>query len=396
MALFDSTFAPYEPFGSRNLSLGSRGTDVAVIQAVYDLMLKTMTSPGGPMGDPISITGTFDGPTKTAVENIQSYFGLHADGIVGAETFFAFGQGVGPHQTYGGPAYGSRTLSEDMSGGDVTILQNRLNCFQYATVLGGPASGTFDTATGEAVAAFKSTAAVNGDTGFPNNQIAGFGFYDATWIYTFAGGRAIFSGRNGFDVVFIQAVLATLGFYAGDITGYYDSATESAVEAFQSAHGISNDGVVGPTTYYHIGLKNPNPAPEPLSLAWPSTIVSECSVALSSIASDASASFGVACLASSSYRTGQWLNVVGDNLPSPDLFGSNFTTYAFTLSDSATGAVSAPQVMLVVPSGQGTWAGTLENSSGDFTPGLVNIYPSNPTGSLLGTAILEGNLVNCK
>ncbi len=396
MALFDSTFAPYEPFGSRNLSLGSHGTDVAVLQAVYDLMLKMMTPPGGPMGDPISISGTFDADTKTAVENIQSYFGLVVDGVVGAETFFVFGQGVGPHQTYGGPVFGSRALSEGMAGGDVTILQNRLNCFQYATILDGPATGTFDTATGAAVAAFKASASSNGDTGFPNNQIAGFGYYDANWIYTFAGGRAIFSGRNGFDVVFIQSILTTLDYYTGDISGYYDNATESAVEAFQAAQGISNDGVVGPVTFYYLGLKNPKPAPDPLGIAWPPTIVTECSVALSSIVSDVNASFGVASLAASSYQAGQWLNVVGDNLPSPDIFGSNFTTYAFTLSDATTGAVSSAQVMLVVPSGPGTWAGTMENASGDFTPGLVNVYPSNPTGSLLGTAILEGNLVNCK
>ncbi len=174
MALFDDTFAPYVPFGSRNLSLGNSGTDVAVVQAVYNLMLHTMNPPEGPMGSPIAITGTYNAATVQAVKNIQSYFGLSVDGIVGPNTYFVFGQGIGPYTTYGGPVYGSRQLEQGNSGGDVTILQNRLNCFRYARIIGGPATGTFNAATASAVLAFKQDAAFNGDTGFPDNAIAGF------------------------------------------------------------------------------------------------------------------------------------------------------------------------------------------------------------------------------
>ncbi len=269
MALFDDTFAPYVPFGSRNLSSGAVGTDVAVVQAVYDLMLKTMNPPLGPMGSPIAIDGRFGSNTAQAVRNIQSYFGLAVDGIVGPNTFFVFGQGVGDHTTYGGPVYGSRQLQTGMSGGDVTILQNRLNLFRYSSIIGKPASGTFDSATAAAVLAFKHDAAANGDTGFPDNSIAGYGFYDATWIYTFAGGRAIQSGRNGFDVVFLQVLLKNLGYYSGRITGYYDAATLAAVRAFQTAEGIAVDGVVGPVTFYRLGRHNAHAAPTPLGIAWP-------------------------------------------------------------------------------------------------------------------------------
>jgi len=71
MALFDDTFAPYVPFGSRNLSLGSNGTDVAIVQAIYDLMLQTMNPPQGPMGNSISITGLFDASTRQAVKTFN-------------------------------------------------------------------------------------------------------------------------------------------------------------------------------------------------------------------------------------------------------------------------------------------------------------------------------------
>ena len=38
------------PFGSRNLNLGAKGTDVAIVQAVYNLMLATTNPPLGPVG----------------------------------------------------------------------------------------------------------------------------------------------------------------------------------------------------------------------------------------------------------------------------------------------------------------------------------------------------------
>lgn len=102
MARFEDTFPPYEAFGSRTLSLQSpnlRGTDVAVAQAVYNLMLTAMNPPEGPMGSPITVDGIFGPQTQGAVRNIQSYFGLSTDGIIGPNTYFVYGQGVGPRKS---------------------------------------------------------------------------------------------------------------------------------------------------------------------------------------------------------------------------------------------------------------------------------------------------------
>ena len=269
MALFDTTFAPYVPFGSRTLSVGAAGTDVAILQAVYDLMLKAMSPPQGPMGSPITIDGVFGAETGQAVLNIQSYFGIAATGVADDDAYFLFGQGVDVHTPYGGPVYGSRQLTEGTTGGDVTVLQNRLNCFRYSVIIGSPADGTFGPTTAQAVLAFKVAAATNGDTGFPNNSIAGFGFYDGTWLYTFAGGRDISADTNGFDVVFVQVLLQKLGFYSGRITGYDDAATMAAVTAFQTAVGLTANGIVEAPTFYHFGLRNLVDAPSPLGLAWP-------------------------------------------------------------------------------------------------------------------------------
>lgn len=272
MALFEADYPPYVSFGSRYLYLQSpplRGTDVALVQSIYNLMLETMNPPLGPMGSPIKVDGVFGESTRQAVRNIQSYFGLATDGVVGPDTGFVFGQGTGDHVTYGGPVFDSRDLVQGDSGGDVTILQNRLNCFRYASIIGEPATGTFNAATAAAVISFKQDATANGDTGLADNAIVGYGAYDALFLYTFAGGRGIFTGRNGFDVVFVQVILRDLGYYAGHVDGYYGAATVDAVKAFQTHEGIAVDGVVGPVTFYHIGLNNQKPAPRPLAVIFP-------------------------------------------------------------------------------------------------------------------------------
>lgn len=224
------------------------------------------------------------------------------DGVVGPQTFFALGQGVRSNTTYGGPVYGSRQLTLGMSGGDVTILQNRLNMFRYGSLIGHPANGVFDAGTQSAVLAFKADAAANGDTGFPDNAIAGYGFYNATWIYTFAGGRAINTGRNGIDVAFLQALLQHLGYYMGPIHGYYDAPTMQAVRSFQSASGIAVDGVVGPQTFYTLGLKNAVAPPEPFPVIWPPSVPPPPLGCINGVDNNLNMSGAAACLVRQGYQ----------------------------------------------------------------------------------------------
>ena len=404
MALFEDTFPPYVPFGSRLLSLQTpqqRGSDVAILQALYDVMLQVMNP--APAGSPIPITGVFDATTQQAVRNVQSYFGLTVDGQVGANTYFVFGQGVGPNTTYGGPVFGSRELTQGMSGGDVTVLQNRLNTFApYARLIGAPANGVFNAATAAAVLAFKQTATANGDTGLASNAVVGFGTYDALWLYTFAGGRGLLvgSGRNGLDVAFVQTLLKNLGFYTGAINGFYNAATVAAVQAFQRAQGITADGNVGQMTYYRLGLQNPNPAPSPFPVIWPPTTppvsVTTCGVGLTSQTSDLHP-YGEATIAINRLEGFESLDVVGNNLPAPSTFGSQYGAYAFTLTNPSTGQVIASQLMTPLPGGANDWGGSLSVGVATIPKGLVTVYPTR-TGSATGpygTAVLRGNLTNC-
>ncbi len=400
MALFETTFPPYVPFGSRNLSLTSppvTGTDVAVFQAVYNLMLRTMNPPLGPMGSPIAVDGIFGSTSRQAAINIQSYFGLNPDGIVGPNTFAVFGQYAG---AYGGPTFGSRTLEPGMSGGDVTVLQNRLNLYRYAAILGGPATGSFDSRTGGAAFAFKQDAIANGQTGLTPNGVVGDGTFDALWLYTGAGGRGILPGRNGFDVVFLQVLLTRLGYYSGPITGYYDAATIAAVRAFQAARGITVDGQVGPVTFHQLGILNPFAAPQPLGLAWPTAPVAQvsvCSIGLTSQTGDLHP-YGAAALVINQAEGFESVDVVGNFLPDPSTFGSQYGAYAFQLL-SPTGTPAAQILMSALPTAAATgdWAGSYSPGVYDIAKGTVQVLPT-PTGSATGPygpPVLEGDLTQC-
>jgi len=54
-------------------------------------------------------------------------------------------------------------------------------------------------------------------------------------------------GSSGPWVSYLQARLGA------PVTGTFDAATDAAVRAFQSAHGLEADGVVGPKTWSALG-----------------------------------------------------------------------------------------------------------------------------------------------
>ena len=57
------------------------------------------------------------------------------------------------------------------------------------------------------------------------------------------------SGAQGADVSKIQTALQLAGFSPGPIDGIYGLRTKTAVQSFQSAHGLPIDGIVGPNTW---------------------------------------------------------------------------------------------------------------------------------------------------
>jgi hypothetical protein len=65
---------------------------------------------------------------------------------------------------------------------------------------------------------------------------------------------ALKPGDTGPEVRVLPAALADLGSWAGTIDGQYGPATTQAVKNFQTAHGLTADGVCGPKTI--AALKN--------------------------------------------------------------------------------------------------------------------------------------------
>jgi len=265
VARFEERFPPYVPFGSRLLRTrrpAQRGTDVALLQFLHNTLRALLDHP---YGAALVVDGLWGPATEAAVRALQHRFGLRADGIVGPATYFALGHGVGAHTTYGGPPFGSRTLAQGSSGGDVYVLQNRLALYRYADDLAQPPGGVFGAQTAAALTRFKQDAEAAGDTGLGRAPAVDGAASDALWLYTQAGGRAVFGGRNGLDVALIQHLLKSAGFYGGVVDGRFSPAVAGAVRAFQQKNGLSVDGIVGPATFFAFGRANREAAPHPLA-----------------------------------------------------------------------------------------------------------------------------------
>ncbi|HUC01526.1 MAG TPA: peptidoglycan-binding domain-containing protein [Candidatus Paceibacterota bacterium] len=123
----------------------------------------------------------------------------------------------------------SSIVSASVNSGDVLTL---------AGIIPGETSLTVCSANGLCSPVYIDvTAAATATTGATT---ASSGQYDFT---TFLG-----YGSTGAAVTALQEQLTRDGIYSGPITGYYGDLTTTAVKTFQSDHGISSVGYVGPST----------------------------------------------------------------------------------------------------------------------------------------------------
>ncbi len=73
-------------------------------------------------------------------------------------------------------------------------------------------------------------------------------------------------GDRGSEVIALQQRLKQLGYFQGNVTGYFGSLTKQAVISFQQAKGLTADGLVGTNTQASLGDKlssKPQPVQEP-------------------------------------------------------------------------------------------------------------------------------------
>ncbi len=60
-------------------------------------------------------------------------------------------------------------------------------------------------------------------------------------------------GSKGADVTYLQQRLAALGYNPGSADGTFGPSTQTALVAFQTAKGLTADGVAGPATWAALG-----------------------------------------------------------------------------------------------------------------------------------------------
>lgn len=232
-----------------------------------------------------TIDGIYGKGTRASVEAFQTAYGLAADGVAGPATLAKIAELTGIHigdtPSSGGsedsgstgtdkPANGSglfggvyTTVQYGMKGDRVRVLQQALNALGFDA---GKVDGDFGSGTYLAVKAFQKHQGLTVDgkagkltlakieTFFDENgnctsgpivttppaeeQGPGYGIPTRTLRY----------GMSGEDVRYTQQRLAELKYFTQATSGQFDSATQSAVKAFQRRNDLGVDGAVGPKT----------------------------------------------------------------------------------------------------------------------------------------------------
>jgi peptidoglycan hydrolase-like protein with peptidoglycan-binding domain len=184
-------------------------------------------------------TGVFTAETEKAVIMFQQSKGLTADGVVGSKTMSVlFGNtnnlNIGASNSKLPPSNGPLPVPAPPPLGNLpgnvatnaSTLQNNNN-----------KSGTQNNLMAIRSNNSSSVNQVNPTTNLVNNKKS----------YLFSG-QNFQRGDRHQGVALLQQELQKRGYYRGTVDGVYGSNTEQAVRAFQRAHNLSTDGMVGMQT----------------------------------------------------------------------------------------------------------------------------------------------------
>lgn len=230
--------------------------------------------------------GVYGPGTRDAVLRAQQSFGLTVDGVVGPETYNALGLSPEDEVTVA-PEYvifiDTRTLRLSLSrfGRQIGVFPVAVGKPETPTPLGdwkiiqkvrnpgGPFGARWMRLNcpwggygihGTDNEASIGTAASHGCVRMRNDDV--IRVYDLVSLGTMVKINGdVFTGRllrvgvePGADVLRVQQILQMLGYYRGDLDGFYGPVTEAAVIRFQRAQGLVADGIVGPQTYERLQL----------------------------------------------------------------------------------------------------------------------------------------------
>ena len=148
------------------------------------------------------------------------------------------------------------TLKPGDTGDQVTLLQKALAALGYSP---GTPDGNYGAGTKQALSAFQTARGLTADGVLGPATLAALtsalsGTSSSTTTTTGAETAAqapsttLKPGDTGDQVTLLQQALTSLGYSTGSTDGNYGDATKAAVSSFQTAKGLTADGVVGPQT----------------------------------------------------------------------------------------------------------------------------------------------------
>ncbi len=262
------------------LALGSSGDVVLALQNRIDRI--AINYPAIPF---ITLpNGQYDAETERAVRTFQQVFGLSATGIVDEDTWYkilyiyvavkklAELESEGEEVESG--AYPGNDVKLGDRGPNVLRIQWYINAIarsnQYPQVPVIELDGIFDAETENAVrivqglfgfrqsgvvdrqtwdsltALYNEVGELGTDDQYPDNPVSG-------WPRPYPG-TAVKRGDRGDNVYYIQELLGVISKYQSAVPtvekdGIFGAETQASIRAFQTANGLTADGIVGPLTW---------------------------------------------------------------------------------------------------------------------------------------------------
>ncbi|MEE8497462.1 MAG: peptidoglycan-binding protein [Acidimicrobiia bacterium] len=184
---------------------------------------------------PGTVDGVFGSLTDASVRDFQGAAAIEVDGLVDEETWNELNRVVDD-----GIDLRPEVIARLGDRGLIVIeIQGLLAQAGFSP---GSIDGIFGSLTESAVRSFQSSEGLSVD-GLVDEDT--FGALDQSTSPT----AIVRFGDRGLVVIEVQSLLTDAGFSLGRVDGVFGSLTESAVRAFQSAEGLSVDGVVGPQTF---------------------------------------------------------------------------------------------------------------------------------------------------
>ena len=207
------------------------------------------------------VDGKFGAKTEEALKLFQKRNGLAQDGIASQDLQLKLYEDT-PKDTRGYrqyvrtvPPVAGAVIREKSKGEPVTKLQTRLKELGYYK---GELTGVCDEDTVAAIKLFegKHGLVADGEMSAADQQVLyGATAMEASVVVTPSPTptvkpptKTLRPGDKDDEVKLLQQRLKDLGYYTGNITGVYNTATTEAVKAFQKKSSLEQDGILGPIT----------------------------------------------------------------------------------------------------------------------------------------------------